>query len=331
VALRLVYFGLPLGALLLAADGHELVLSVLSPVRAPGRRRLKLRAPGPVLEAAELPPEREREWLLSLAKEPPELIVSWFWTRRLAVPWLELPTQAALGVHPSLLPRHRGRDPYFWAIDAGDAETGVSAHLLEPEYDVGALLGAERLAVGERNAWQLARALDRPSLRLLRSVVRLYADGAPPTPLAQDETAVTLAPEPEGDLLSVDWNWPSSRVLRRIRALSPVPGLGLEIDGVRFQVTAARPADAFVASLVPGEAELSQERGLTLRTADGAVVVEQATLGDDEGAERISGSALVAALCERTGRSPQLGEVFARPSDPRKVHDTGIDSNAGGK
>jgi len=209
----------------------------------------------------------------------PPLLVSWFWTRRLSPSWLALPTQAALGVHPSLLPRHRGPDPFYWAIDSGDEYTGVTAHLLEESYDTGALLGSERLAIGERNAWQLARALDRPSLRLLRRVVRDFARGAAPVAQRQDETRVTLAPEPEGDQLKVRWDWPSARVLRRIRALSPVPGLGIEIGGVLFHVTAARPAAEYVAALEPGEADL--RAGVALRTGDGAVVVEQARLSDE--------------------------------------------------
>jgi methionyl-tRNA formyltransferase len=331
VALRLVYFGLPLGALLLAGDGHELALSVLSPAPAPGRRRLRRRATGPVLEAGELSDSRERELLSALQRDPPELLVSWFWSRRLPADWLHLPKFAAFGVHPSLLPRHRGPDPYFWAIDGGDLETGVSAHLLESSYDVGAVLASERLVVGDRNAWQLARALDRPSLRLLRRVVGQYAGGDVPVAIAQREEEATLAPEPSGAELAIDWSWPTTRVLRRIRALSPVPGLGLEIEGIRFQVTAARPAVTHVSSLEPGEAELSRDQGLTLKTVDGAFVVEQALFGDDEGAGAIGGHELVEQLCQRTGRSLLRGEVFAHPSESRALNQTGIDSATGGK
>lgn len=95
----------------------------------------------------------------------------------------------------------------------------------------------ERLAVGERDAWQLARALDRPSLAALRAVVAAFARGERPAAEPQDETLATWAPEPEGALSRVDWSWPSERVLRRIRALSPVPGLALELCGQAFFVT----------------------------------------------------------------------------------------------
>ena len=39
--MKVAYFGLPLGALLLRRDGHQLSPIVLSPVEAPGRFRLR--------------------------------------------------------------------------------------------------------------------------------------------------------------------------------------------------------------------------------------------------------------------------------------------------
>ncbi|MDQ2645268.1 MAG: hypothetical protein M3020_15735 [Myxococcota bacterium] len=279
---------------MLAEDGHALELCVLSPVAAPGERRLRRRVHTPVLRAEELS-EREPELLSHFERERPELLVSWFWTRRLTPDWLAIPRTAALGVHPSLLPRHRGPDPYYWAIDAGDSETGVTAHLLEPSYDTGALLGHERLAIGSRNSWQLARALDRPSLRLLRRIVSDFARGVPPAAVPQDEGLVTLAPIPEGDELHVRWEWSTERVLRRIRALSPVPGVALEIAGTQFHVTAARPAPSHLAALEPGEADL--RGGVALRTGDGAVVVEQARLGDER---LVNGSELARLLQSST-------------------------------
>lgn len=39
--LKIAYFGLPLGACLLAQRGHDVVCAVLPPVPAPGARRLR--------------------------------------------------------------------------------------------------------------------------------------------------------------------------------------------------------------------------------------------------------------------------------------------------
>lgn len=283
VLLHIAYFGLPLGALLLARDGHSLDFCVLPPISAPGARRLG-RICARVLDAERLGPHLEGAVEAELQKTRPDLLVSWFWTRRLPLGWLERARLDAIGVHPSLLPRHRGRNPYYWAIDSGDLETGVTVHRLSAEYDQGAILDQEHLTLGDKNAWQLARALDRPSLRALRRTVTAYAAHTPPKAIAQDETGATSAPEPSGDLLHVDFRWPTERVLRRIRALSPVPGVPLSLWGLDFFVTAAAPSDAYTRALLPGEAELSAER-LLLRTLDGAITVERATLAETEGTE----------------------------------------------
>jgi methionyl-tRNA formyltransferase len=289
--MKLCYFGLPLGALLLARDGHELAPVVLSPVPAPGRWRARRRFGKELLEPESLD---ARELLLiesALGSAEPELLVSWFWTRKLPVDWLRLPRLGGIGVHPSLLPRHRGPDPYFWAIDCGDADTGVTLHQLAEEYDTGAVLASERLPIGSRNAWQLARALDRPSLRLLRWGVSKLACGEALEPAPQDERLASAAPAPTGDLLRVDFGWATDRVLRRIRALAPVPGLALEVLGTKMFVSGAERTDTYVQALLPGEAEVGEE--LRLRTGDGAIRVLRAFFPsssadgfDDDGARR---------------------------------------------
>jgi methionyl-tRNA formyltransferase len=280
--IRIAYFGLPLAALLLKRDGVEPQMAVLAPPDAPGRRRLRRALGDRVLDARDFANAEELEAEVSrrLSSEPPDLVVSWYWTRRLPSHILERPRLGAIGVHPSLLPRHRGPNPFFAAIDAGDAASGVTVHRLTLAYDQGDVIAQEVLDVGDRNAWQLARALDRPGLRALRRVVRQIADGETPPARPQDERAATWAPEPTLALVSVDWHWPTSRVLRRIRALSPVPGLALEIRGTELFVTAARATPDFPRTLLPGEAAVTPAR-VVIRTGDGAILLDRAQIVDE--------------------------------------------------
>jgi phosphoribosylglycinamide formyltransferase-1 len=57
-----------------------------------------------------------------------------------------------INIHPSLLPRHGGQGMYGLnvhraVIDAGDKETGVTIHLVDGEYDKGAILAQKAVAV----------------------------------------------------------------------------------------------------------------------------------------------------------------------------------------
>jgi methionyl-tRNA formyltransferase len=294
--LKIAYFGLPVGALLLARDGHELGPIVLAPVEAPGRRRLRRLFPA-LIDAAAERSDLDAEVLERLTSEKPELLVSWFWTRKLPARWLTEPPLGAIGVHPSLLPRHRGPNPYFWSIDAGDQEAGVTVHRLLAEYDTGPLLGARSLLLGARDTWQLARALDRPSLGLLRETVARLSRGELVPEAPQEERSATWAPEPSGEALRVDFGWTTERVLRRIRALSPTPGLALEVEGTPLFVTRAERAPDYLAALIPGEAHISG--ALSLRTADGAILVTRAFFPETE--TEATDAEAVAALLKRGG------------------------------
>ena len=280
--IRIAYFGLPLAACLLGEDGVALTLAVLSPIDAPGRRRVTRWLGARVVDARDFEDERrlDEEIERRLSVDPPDLVVSWYWTRRLSARVLAAARLGAIGVHPSLLPRHRGPNPFFAAIDAGDARTGVTVHRLTPEYDEGDVIAQESFDLDDRNAWQLARALDRPSLRVLRRTVQSLARGETLPAAEQDEALATWAPEPSGALLTVDWSWPTSRVLRRIRALAPVPGLALEIRGAELFVTDAEAASEFPLTLHPGEAAVTPA-GVVIRTGDGAISLSRAQIADD--------------------------------------------------
>ena len=52
-----------------------------------------------------------------------------------------------LNIHPSLLPKYTGLDTHARAIEAGDAHSGVSVHLVTEELDAGEILGQIAVAI----------------------------------------------------------------------------------------------------------------------------------------------------------------------------------------
>ncbi len=206
--------------------------------------------------------------------------MSWFWTTKLPPPILRL--APSVGVHPSLLPRHRGPDPCFWAIDAGDRVTGVTAHRLGVDYDTGEILARRELPIDPTwNGWRLARALDRPSLGLLRDVVRAYAEGCPPRAVPQDEKAATSAPEPSDEELAIVWSSPAARIERRVRAAAPWPGAWTEIaDRIVTLVRVGITRD-FPRALEAGEAAVRGDGVAVVRSADDALELLEGRGEDD--------------------------------------------------
>jgi methionyl-tRNA formyltransferase len=238
----------------------------------------------------------------AIATAAPDVIVSWFWTKQ--IPSSILTIAPGFGVHPSLLPRHRGPDPYFWTIDSDDEMAGVSAHVLAAEYDTGGLLGQRSIRV-ERDwsAWTLARKLDTPSLALLREVAGAYASGKPPTPQAQDERFVTLAPTPTEDDLELNWHLSAVALARRIRAASPYPGaFGFFGDQV-VTVVRAEPTHRFPAVLAVGEATVVDGYAV-VRCGDGALRLLEGRIDEGEREVRLSALELAGLISSMTAAAP---------------------------
>jgi methionyl-tRNA formyltransferase len=275
--MKIAFFGLPLAAVLLARDGHELVYAGL--VDGIGKRRLaKHLASGKIHAFPDLTADTTFE---RVRDARPQLLVSWFWTR--PIPSRLLALAPAVGVPPSLLPRHRGPDPYFWAIDAGDETTGVTAHRLEEQYDTGPILAQRTLAIDPQwNAWALAKALDRPSLALLREVVGACALGRPPPEAPQDEDAATAAPRPAEEDLALRWSWSAARIERRVRAAAPWPGVWTEIGQEIVVVLKARATRDYPRALAPGEAAVRADGIAVVRAGQDAVELLAGRAEDDE-------------------------------------------------
>lgn len=285
--MRILFFGLPLAAHLLARDGHILVGCVLGLTELPGVRRVRglARDRRQMLVLAR-PDLDDEATLRALESTRPDVILSWFYPRKIPERILALAERGAFGTHPSLLPRWRGPDPYHWAIRSGDEETGVTLHRLDGEYDTGNIVSSERLALrNDENAWTLARKLDRPALRLLRAAARRLAAGERLGGTPQRDDLATYAPLLADEDLDIDWHQTTDEVLRFVRACAPSPGAITEIgDHVVAVQRASRSPVKVPLVLEPGEAFVSPV-GLIVRTVDGGILLDE-VLDENEDVRR---------------------------------------------
>jgi phosphoribosylglycinamide formyltransferase-1 len=67
---------------------------------------------------------------------------------RILSPWfVQEWTGRIVNIHPSLLPKYRGLDTHARAIDAGDAVSGCSVHIVTEELDAGEVLGQAEVTI----------------------------------------------------------------------------------------------------------------------------------------------------------------------------------------
>lgn len=272
-----------MGAWLLARAGFYPQLICLGHLDTPGARRVRrqLGQRALILGQPDLRAPAIVERFRDLA---PDALLSWFWPKQIPASILALPRLGAYGVHPSLLPRWRGPDPYFWTLYAGDPHAGVSLHALEAEYDTGAVIMQQRLRVAEGDdAWSLARRLDRLSIALLLEAARALRDGdAPLNGAAQPNAGTSQAPAPEESLLSIDWSADAAQIVRLIRAAAPNPGALAELADTTVEVLRARLCPRQLPrALEPAEA-VWLDGGVVVQTGAGAVALDRVRTEDGE-------------------------------------------------
>ena len=146
---------------------------------------------------------------------------------------LDVPRYGCLNIHASLLPRWRGAAPIHRAIEAGDAETGVTIMQMDAGLDTGDMLLTEILPLAATDT--TATLHDRLAVlggRMLVDVLAQVAAGAL-QPVPQPAQGITYAHKIDKAESSIDWSLPAAAIGQRIRAFDPFPGastlLGAEV------------------------------------------------------------------------------------------------------
>lgn len=246
-AMRVVFLGSPEFALpalqrLIDSD-HEIAGVYTQPDRPSGRGR-KL-APPPVKAIAlqhGLPvfqPKRmsTRESVEQLRALAPDIGILAAYGQILRQPVLDVPPLGILNIHASLLPRWRGAAPIPAAILAGDAETGATIMKVVLALDAGPTLGAVRVPItGADTTATLTPAVAEAGADLLLRLLPRYAAGGL-TPVPQDESLVTYAPELRKDDGRIDWRTETAEhIARKVRAYNPWPSAFTTLDGQRLRI-----------------------------------------------------------------------------------------------
>lgn len=151
-----------------------------------------------------------------------DLIIVGTWKERIEKETFNLPRIATVNVHPSLLPKYRGPNPYLQTILHGENYSGVTLHLVTDKFDNGPILKQEKVEIQSRDT---SKELRERSVRVARKLVsELICDLNMKilTPISQNEKYATYYPNISGEERMLDFKFQSSSDISRvIRALHP--------------------------------------------------------------------------------------------------------------
>ena len=177
-----------------------------------------------------------------------------------------------LNIHASLLPRWRGAAPIHRAIEAGDAETGITIMQMDAGLDTGDMLLVEKQAITiDDTTPTLHDKLAVLGGRLVVEALEMAACGGL-KPVKQPLEGITYAHKIDKAEAHIDWTQSAAVIERRIRAFNPFPGASTALGGEVVKLQSAHVLGAASAhnTSVGGIFGVGIE-GLDVATGDGVL------------------------------------------------------------
>ncbi len=157
---------------------------------------------------------------------------------------LDMPRLGCVNIHASLLPRWRGAAPIHRAIEAGDAETGITLMQMDAGLDTGPMLLEARLPIlPQDTTGSLHDKLASMGAELIvQGLKQLEQGGLTATP--QPEEGVTYAAKIGKAEAELNWQRSAQELDRAIRAFNPFPGASSKLGETVLKIWEAQPVDA---------------------------------------------------------------------------------------
>lgn len=303
--MNLVFAGTPEFARVALADihaaGHTVSLVLTQPDR-PAGRGMKLQASPvkqfalehglPVAQPTSLrldgkyPQEAEQARAALLNAAPDAMVVAAY---GLILPqWvLDLPRLGCLNIHASLLPRWRGAAPIHRAIEAGDAQTGVTIMQMDAGLDTGDMLSMRSVPVGEVTTAQLHDTLAALGGEMIVQALRdaqaghLQATPQPQLPpgvrpdsLEAQALGISYAHKIEKQEAVVNWLQAADVIARRVRAFNPFPGATALLRGEPIKLWRAQ-SETSDTTAAAGTVLSADAQGVRVQCSPGVLCVTE--------------------------------------------------------
>jgi methionyl-tRNA formyltransferase len=303
--MRLIFAGTPeFAALALQAlidAGHDIPLVLTQPDRPAGRgmklkmsavKEVALQAGLNVAQPENLKSDGARQLILDAHADV--MIVAAY---GLILPQvvLDMPRLGCVNIHASLLPRWRGAAPIHRAIEAGDAETGITLMQMDKGLDTGAMLMRSALPIhsGDTTGSLHDRLAELGAHEIVRLLPELVAGTVKATP--QDDALANYAAKISKEEARIDWNRSAEELDRKIRAFNPFPGAFGLLQETPLKIWQARPIPG---SGDPGRLLAIEDGAIQIACGEGALALNEV---QKAGGKRLPVSAFLAGHALKVG------------------------------
>jgi len=160
-----------------------------------------------------------KDFRKKLLKLNPDIILIGSWPEKIEKATYNIPKIACINAHPSLLPKYRGPNPYFWVIKNQETTSGITFHLVDEKFDTGAILAQEEIKIYPSDT---GKSLKERTVLAARGVVCELLKALSEDiiiPLQQRESCASYFSQP--DDLELDFKKTAEENSALIRAIHP--------------------------------------------------------------------------------------------------------------
>lgn len=150
-----------------------------------------------------------------------DIVVVGTWGEKIKKTIINLPKFATINVHPALLPKYRGPNPYLQAIKHMEKESGVTFHLMDENFDTGAIMHQKTIQIETTDTGAELRSKTATAARAGICELMHIIDKEIIIPIAQDEKNASYFSHISEEEIMLDFTKPAEEISAHIRAFHP--------------------------------------------------------------------------------------------------------------
>jgi methionyl-tRNA formyltransferase len=192
------------------------------------------------IKAASINSEAFKKEILKLN---PDIILVGSWGEKINKESFILPKVGCINCHPSLLPAHRGANPYYSVIKEGETKTGVTFHLVDENLDTGSILLQKEIEIYPHDTGGTLKAR---CCVIVRNAVKELFDGieqAKLLPIKQDESKASYFPRIGTNDIVIDFSKSPEEIYNKIRGMNPWNHCYLQVGREFLKIGSAKIVD----------------------------------------------------------------------------------------
>jgi len=205
-----------------------------------------------------------------IREKNPDIIYCFGWSYLLPKEIYSIPPLGAIGYHPTLLPKNRGRHPIIWTLVLGLRETGSTFFYLTDTPDAGEILSQKRIPLEDsEDANSLYEKLliigEQQVVEMTNNIINQTL-----IPIKQNEQHASYWRKRSKIDGKIDWRMNAKTILQLIRALTkPYVGAYFEHNSIDITIWRAKIVECHdIENVEPGKIVYIHENSFAVKTAD---------------------------------------------------------------